>query len=279
MSNTQLGNGEREMTSFATRSEGTELLDVALAAARAGAQVLSAGALAAPEITVKGERGNLVTNVDVAAERAVREVLEVRRPGDQVTGEELPDTVPSQAGLRWSIDPLDGTTNFTRGIPYYATSVGVVDGDGCWLAGAVIAPALDKCYFGSVGGGAWLADSRGVRRLTGPTSDDGGARLLGMGYSYSAKTRAEQYAMTADLMAGYTDARSLGSAALAVCAVAEGTLDGYVETDLAEYDWAGAAVIAEAAGLQVVRPTAMSPALRVEVACANSVKYRQNECS
>ncbi|WP_163750390.1 inositol monophosphatase family protein [Mycolicibacterium helvum] len=241
-----------------------ELLDVALAAARAGARVLRDGALGAPQITVKGERGNLVTDVDVAAERAVREVLAARRPGDEVTGEELPDSASAGSALRWSIDPLDGTTNFTRGIPYYATSVGVVDGDGCWLAGAVIAPELDKCYFGSLDGGAWLADSTGVRQLTGPAQDGEGARLLGMGYSYSAQIRAGQYAMTAELMAGYTDARALGSAALAVCAVAEGALDGYIETDLAEYDWAAGAVIAEAAGLRVVRPTASSPMLRIE---------------
>jgi myo-inositol-1(or 4)-monophosphatase len=241
----------------------TELLDVALAAARAGAAVLQDGARGALRVDVKGEQGNLVTDVDVAAERAVRDVLLARRPADQVTGEELPEFDGGGALVRWSIDPLDGTTNFTRRIPYYATSVGAVGADGTWLVGAVVAPALDKTYFGSVGGGAWLADQDGVRRLTGPTGETG-ARLLGMGYSYSEEIRASQFAMTADLMLGYTDSRALGSAALAVCAVAEGALDGYVETDLAEYDWAAGAVIAEQAGLRVTRPTANSSALRIE---------------
>ncbi len=242
-----------------------QLADVALEAARKGAAVLRAGADGELHITEKGERGNLVTDVDVAAEHAVREVIGTRRPHDQITGEELPAASADPGAIRWSIDPLDGTTNFTRGMPYYATSVGVVHVDGTWLAGAVVAPALDKAYFGHLGGGAWLADSKGVRRLNGPVQSTS-ARLLGVGYSYSAEVRAGQYSMTAELMRGYTDARALGSAALAVCAVADGSLDGYIETDLAEYDWAGAAVVAQEAGLRVQRPSAASSELRVEPA-------------
>jgi myo-inositol-1(or 4)-monophosphatase len=240
-----------------------ELADVALEAARSGAEILTGFLSRGFDISVKGEAGNLVTDADVAAERAVRSVLARRRADDQVTGEELPATAAQDAGLRWSIDPLDGTTNFTRGIPYYATSVGAVASDGTWMTGAVVAPALRKTYYAYRGGGAWIADDGGVRRLTGPRPGSA-ARLLGIGYSYSAETRSAQYAMTADIMRGYHDARALGSAALAVCAVAEGVLDGYIETDLAEYDWAGAAVIAEEAGVHVERPSANSSMLRVE---------------
>ncbi|WP_243841313.1 inositol monophosphatase [Mycobacterium sp. DL592] len=240
-----------------------ELLDVALAAARRGALVLTSGAQGIVQITTKGDDGNLVTNVDVEAERAVRDVIESRRPDDEITGEELPPTGSQHhAGIRWSIDPLDGTTNFTRGIPYYATCVGAVDAEGRWLAGAVVAPALAKTYFAHRGAGAWLADGAGVRRLTGP--GNGGARVLGMGYSYSAEVRTEQFAAVGQQMRGYTDARILGSAALAICAVAEGALDGFVETDLGEHDWAAAAVIAEEAGLRVSRPGPGSSALAVE---------------
>ncbi|MEZ0355846.1 inositol monophosphatase [Mycobacterium sp. SA01] len=241
-----------------------ELLDVALAAARSGADVLAAGARGELQITTKGEQGNLVTNVDVAAEHAVRGVIDARRPADEITGEELPPAGRQTAQVRWSIDPLDGTTNFTRGIPYYATCVGAVDADGRWLAGAVVAPALGKTYFAHRGGGAWLADSGGVRRLTGPDGHRG-ARLLGMGYSYSADVRREQFTLTAQQMRDYTDARIFGSAALAICAVAEGAIDGFVETDLAEHDWAAAAVIAEEAGLAVSRPVAGSSAVAVEL--------------
>ncbi|WP_059019961.1 inositol monophosphatase family protein [Mycobacterium sp. M26] len=241
-----------------------ELLDVALAAARAGAEVLTAGVRATLDVTTKGEAGNLVTDIDVAAEQAVRTVIEARRPVDGVTGEELPPTSPRDtAAVRWSIDPLDGTTNYIRGFPYFATCVGAVDTAGDWVAGVVAAPALAKTYFASRGSGAWLADHRGVRRLTGPARDPG-ARLLGMGFSYSAQMRAQQFTETAEHMQHYTDARILGSAALAICAVAEGTLDGFIETDLGEHDWAAAAVVAEQAGLHVERPGPHSRALRVE---------------
>ncbi|WP_081681912.1 inositol monophosphatase [Mycobacterium sp. URHD0025] len=242
-----------------------ELADVALEAARAGAAVLRSRPRASATVTVKGDRGDLVTDVDVAAERAVRAVLSSRRPDDHVTGEELPGTVPDGARVRWSIDPLDGTTNFTRGIPYYATSVGAVCiRTGLWLAGAVDAPVLGKTYYAYRGGGAWLADGTGVYRLTGPAlGDDGAARLLGMGYAYSADVRRAQCGMTAEMMAGYTDARALGSAALAICAVAEGALDAYVESHLGEYDWAAAALVAEEAGLTVRRPATVPDELRV----------------
>jgi myo-inositol-1(or 4)-monophosphatase len=129
-------------------------------------------------------------------------------------------------------------------------------------AGAVVAPVLAKTYFAHRDGGAWLADSRGIRRLTGP-ADGQGARLLGMGYSYSAEVRSEQFIATAEHMRAYTDARIFGSAALAICAVAEGAIDGFVETDLGEHDWAAAAVIAEEAGLRVSRPGPGSSALTV----------------
>lgn len=255
--------GHNQMTTAARMS--AELLDVALAAARCGADVLLAGARGTFQVTSKGdEAGNLVTDVDVAAEHAVRGVIQSRRPADEITGEELPPAGADQsARVRWSIDPLDGTTNFTRGIPFYATCVGAADADGQWLAGAVVAPALAKTYFAHRDGGAWLAADGTVRRLTGPVGGQG-ARVLGMGYSYSAEVRAEQFRAAAEQMRDYTDARILGSAALAICAVAEGALDGFVETDLGEHDWAAAAVIAEEAGLRVTRPAAGSTAVLVE---------------
>lgn len=240
-----------------------ELLETALNAANVGAAVLASGMTESLRIEAKGEIGNLVTQIDVLAERKVRAAIESRRPHDMVTGEELPSTTSAEAEMRWSVDPLDGTTNYIRGIPYFATSVGVCDlHTGEWLAGAVSAPALGKTYFASLGGGAWLEDSTGRRRLTGPRPDSG-ARLLGMGYSYSAEIRDRQYASTALLMRGFTDSRALGSAALAVCAVAEGAIDAYHETDLEEYDWAAGAVVAQEAGLIVTRPTDSDSALSV----------------
>lgn len=239
------------------------LLDVALRAAAAGAKVLERTAGVGLSIRTKGEAGNLVTDTDVAAEHAVRSVLLASRPLDRITGEELPDTEPDAAGIRWSIDPLDGTTNFVRGIPYFATSVGAVSvATGEWLVGAVAAPLLGRTYYASRGGGAWLLTNTGVRRLTGPHDRDD-ARILGTGISYTAQTRDTQYAQLPQAMTGFNDMRSLGAAALGICAVADGSLDGFVESDLGEYDWAAAALIAQEAGLHVLRPSDGIAGIRV----------------
>lgn len=234
-----------------------ELLEIAKTASLAGASVLSERADEPLEITVKGEAGNLVTNIDLAAEQVVRELITDRRPQDAITGEELDDYVNSLAEVRWSIDPLDGTTNYTRGAPYFCTSVAALHvPTNHWLVGAVTAPALGRTYFASRGGGAWLTTSQGLRRLDGPLAGRS-ARLLGLGFSYSQDVRVTQYAEIPQLMASFSDVRSLGSAALGLCEVADGRLDAFVESDLFEFDWAAGALIAEESGVVVQRPTGM----------------------
>ena len=82
--------------------------------------------------------GNLVTNIDLRAEEAVRVAIQSRRPHDMITGEELPSTTTTGAEVRWPIDPLDGTPDYIRAIPYIPTSVALSDlAIGVWLAGAV----------------------------------------------------------------------------------------------------------------------------------------------
>lgn len=239
------------------------LLHLARQAAAAGAEVLArrgAGALGA---TSKSSDSDWVTAFDVAAEQAVRSVIATSRPHDAITGEELgttapPEAIPGGAGIQWSVDPLDGTTNFIRGIVYYATSVAAADRDGTWLAGVVHAPALQRIYWASRGGGAWLSDRGEVRRLTGPRAERG--RLLATGFSYDSAVRADQAGELGALLEGFGDLRRLGSAALDLCMVADGTLDAFVERGLNEHDLAAGALIAEEAGVVVLRP-ALTPML------------------
>lgn len=237
-----------------TEKELTALLLHARSASAAGAATLNRYSGVTVAAQVKGEFGNVVTEADLAAERAVRQVLEQRRPEDAVSGEELA-TTGIGSRVRWSIDPLDGTTNFTRSIPFYCTSVAAYDAvERVWLVGAVDAPALDRRYWAARGQGAWRETAGHVQQLHGPrpvaiTS------LLGMGLSYSESVRAEQLASLPSLMAGFSDVRRLGSAALDLCLVADGTLDAYIEPDLSEHDWAAGAVIAREAGLAVETPT------------------------
>jgi myo-inositol-1(or 4)-monophosphatase len=237
----------------------SELLDVARQAAAAGAQVLSGRDGNALDPSNKGAAGDWVTAFDIAAEDAVRAVIAAARPGDIVTGEEQGTTRPAEStGYRWSIDPLDGTTNFIRNIVYYATSVAVADADGVWQAGVVNAPALGRVYYAARGQGAWLEERGALTRLEGPVSGRTG-QILATGFSYEPAVRSEQAAAFATLMDGFADVRRLGSAALDLCMVADGTHDAYGERGLNEHDFSAGALIAEEAGCWVRRPRLTSP--------------------
>ncbi|UXM93083.1 inositol monophosphatase family protein [Paenarthrobacter sp. JL.01a] len=245
-------------------TEVTELLAVAKRAAAAGAAVLARRSVSGTagdglQTTNKGEAGDWVTAFDVAAENAVREAILAERPGDTITGEEHGTTRPaSPSGYRWSIDPLDGTTNFIRNIVYYATSVAVADSDGVWLAGVVHAPALGRVYSAARGQGAHLETAGETTALVGPVPGRTGL-ILATGFSYDPGTRADQSAGLAQLMDGFADVRRLGSAALDLCLVADGTFDAYGERGLNEHDFAAGALIAEEAGCWVRRPRLTSP--------------------
>ncbi|MBG6083905.1 inositol monophosphatase family protein [Zhihengliuella flava] len=231
-----------------------ELLEVARAAAAAGAAVLAERA-GRPRTQTKSDGGDWVTEFDRRAEQAVREVIAAARPHDAITGEEYGHTEPEEpSGTEWSIDPLDGTTNFVRGIVYYATSVAVRDAEGTWLAASVNAPALGLEYYAARGTGAYRADAAGPpQRLSGPDRQTDGP-LIATGFGYSHQRHVGQVAALGALMPGFANMRRLGSAALDVCLVADGTLDAYAEFGTHLHDWSAAMLIAEEAGVPVMRP-------------------------
>ncbi|MDQ0851076.1 myo-inositol-1(or 4)-monophosphatase [Arthrobacter sp. B3I9] len=235
------------------------LLELARAAAAAGAAVLAGRNAAQLGASNKGDPGDWVTAFDLAAEKAVRGVLNSARPRDTITGEEGGTVLPDSAsGYRWSVDPLDGTTNFIRNIVYYGTSVAVADPDGAWLAGVVNAPALGRTYYASRGGGAWLEENGRQTQLFGPVPGRHG-QILATGFNYDPGVRAEQAEGLGLLMDGFADVRRLGSAALDLCLVADGTIDAFGERGLNEHDFAAGALIAEEAGCWVRRPRLTSP--------------------
>ncbi|BBY16253.1 inositol monophosphatase family protein [Mycolicibacterium litorale] len=231
-----------------------ELEDLATAAAQTGAQLCLMRMGEPITVSTKSAAGDVVTPVDRAAEEAVRAVLLDERPADSLLGEELPAHCGT-SGLEWVIDPLDGTTNYTRLIPYFATSVAVRrTSDGAWLAGAVSAPALGATWSAARGGGAQLRSpaQRAVLPLQLPATT---ARLIGTGLSYDPGRRRRQVRELGALLADYTDMRRFGAAAVDLCLVAQGSLHAFVEDDLAVHDWAAGALIAEEAGATVYRPT------------------------
>jgi myo-inositol-1(or 4)-monophosphatase len=235
------------------------LLRLAQAAAAAGAAVLAGRDADGLDVSNKGDSGDWVTAFDLAAEAAVRNVIMTARPLDIITGEEGGTVLPANpSGYRWSVDPLDGTTNFIRNIVYYGTSVAVADPAGVWLAGVVNAPALGRTYYASRGHGAWREEQGRLTQLVGPVPGRTG-QILATGFSYDPAVRAEQAAGLAGVMAGFADVRRLGSAALDLCLVADGTHDAYGERGLNEHDFAAGALIAEEAGCWVRRPRLTSP--------------------
>ncbi|WP_150462257.1 inositol monophosphatase family protein [Nesterenkonia ebinurensis] len=241
------------------------LLSIARQAADAGAAVLTerdAVALAGQPldgsghgITTKSSDSDFVTDFDRRAEEAVRSVISHHRPHDVISGEEYGTTeVSDPSGYRWSIDPLDGTTNFVRGIVYYGTSVGVQAPNGEWVVGVVVAPALQKQWWALKGEGAWTARTGSDPvRLAGPKGNLGSG-LLATGFGYDPARKAQQVATVAALNEHFGNIRRLGAAALDICMVAEGAQDAYAEYGIQEHDWAGGAVVAEEAGVDVYRP-------------------------
>ena len=186
---------------------------------------------------------DLVTSTDRASERWLVEHILAARPEDGVLGEEGADR-PGSSGVRWIVDPIDGTVNFVLGLPQYAVSV-AAEVDETVVAGAVANVVTGELFHGWTGGGAYLGD----RPLRGPRAVPLERAVIGTGFSYSAEVRSRQIAVVARLLPRIADIRRLGSASLDLCAVAAGRLDGYFEAGLSPWDCAAGLVIAAEAGV------------------------------
>lgn len=231
-----------------------QILKCALNAAQVGAAELQRRLGGPLDVQSKTSAEDKVTDADLASERLVREAISLLRPEDSISGEEFSEHVGESAQVRWSIDPLDGTVNYTRELPFFATSVGAQRIDtGEWIAGAIVAPVLGVTYFAKRGGGAWVTRNGTTSQIFGPPSDRQ-TKILATGFSYSALERDLQFQKLTSLMVDFVDLRRMGSAALDICMVAEGSIDVYYEKHIKEHDWAAAMLIAEEAGQKVKRP-------------------------
>jgi myo-inositol-1(or 4)-monophosphatase len=194
---------------------------------------------------------DIVTAADRESEDLIRGRIAQARPGDGFFGEESEATA-SSSGLTWIVDPIDGTVNYLYGIPAYAVSVAVVEGDpdpNTWraLASAVVNPASGELYSASAGGGSFLGNSR----LKVATGKQLSLALVGTGFSYDSRRRGLQAEAVSMLIPRVRDIRRIGSAALDLCSVASGRLDAYYEKGLKPWDHAGGALVAAEAGVKV----------------------------
>jgi len=223
-----------------------ELLDVARAAARAAAPgLLERFGARAAGVQSKSSPTDLVSEADVEAEAAIRAVLAERRPGDGIMGEEG-DDIPGSTGLRWVVDPLDGTTNYLYGNPQWCISV-ACEG----RAGVVLDPVRGE-EFAAVAEGPATLDGEPLESRADAGARDGLAHaLVATGFGYEAEVRARQAELLTRLLPRVRDVRRAGAAALDLAWLAAGRVDAYFEFGVQAWDVAAGTVICEAVGLQV----------------------------
>jgi myo-inositol-1(or 4)-monophosphatase len=194
---------------------------------------------------------DIVTFADRQTEQLIRSRLADARPGDGFLGEES-GAERGTSGLTWVVDPIDGTVNYAYGLPFYAVSIAVVEGEPdplSWraLAGCVVNPVGGEVFTAAEGSGAHL----GRERIRVAPSVEPGQALLATGFSYTPERRTAQAAAVARYIASVRDIRRIGVAALDLCYVAAGRLNAYAESGLNPWDQAAGVLIAREAGARV----------------------------
>jgi myo-inositol-1(or 4)-monophosphatase len=218
-------------------------LELAERVARAAGEVLMSYYGRAPEgLASKTSETDLVSDADLEAERAVRELLEAERPQDGLLAEEGSDSA-GESGRRWIVDPLDGTINFLYGFPAWAVSVALEDANRV-AVGVVHSPVHAETFSAVIGEGARLNGRplhvREQRRLE--------RAMVATGFSYEAERRAEQAEVIRRLLPSARDIRRAGAAALDLAWLAAGRVDAFYERGLRAWDCAAGELLVREAG-------------------------------
>ncbi len=260
-----------------------ELLRIAREAATAAGRLLASWRRdGRPDVVeVKSSPTDVVTEMDRKSEALITGHIRAVRPADTVLGEEGGQTggdLPGEAGsaaVRWVVDPLDGTVNYLYGLPDWSVSIAAEVG-GTVVAGVVEVPRHGETFTATAGGGAWLHRDGDVGPLHCNTGVALSQALVGTGFGYAAERRRVQGEVAAALLPHVRDIRRGGSAAVDLCSVAAGRLDGFYERGLNYWDYAAGGLIAREAGALVggLDGRAESPAMTV---AAGPGLYRQLE--
>jgi myo-inositol-1(or 4)-monophosphatase len=244
----QVNGGEKLVASNAlATADGERLLDVAVEAAHAAAAVIRARASDVGDIVWRMKRpADFVSEVDTDAEHRIREVVERHVPGAVVVGEELSPQLVAGEGITFIADPLDGTTNFLHGYPWYAVSIGVL-ANGRLEAGVVLDVPKGDLFTARRGAGA----HRNERPIAVSRNDDPSRALIGTGFPFKNPELLDGYQRQfAAVMSATAGIRRAGSAALDLCDVACGRFEAFWELMLAPWDIAaGVLIVREAGGI------------------------------
>lgn len=254
-----------------------DLLALARSVAReAGALVAQMRAEGVQVADTKSSIVDVVTAADRASEELIRARVVAARPQDGFLGEEGA-SVQGTSGLRWIVDPIDGTVNYLYGLPNYCVSVAVArtstGPDGRTIddvvAAVVFNPVTGDEYTAMLGGGAHRNGLPIVVRPVPPLAQ----ALVATGFGYDSEVRARQGAAVARMLPYVRDIRRLGSCALDLCAVAAGECDAYVEEGPAAWDHAAGALVAREAGARF--EALMLPSGRDLLVCAPESGWSQ----
>ena len=219
-----------------------ELRDLAARIAHEGADLAREMRPGVAVADTKTSATDVVTEADRAVEELIRRRITTERPGDAILGEEG-DDLPGTSGVRWVIDPIDGTVNYLYGLPECAVSV-AAEIDGVVHAGVVVTIPDGRTYAAALGHGA-TCDGRPIAVRPSPPLAE---RLVLTGFGYERDVRIHQAACIAALLPEVRDIRRMGSSALDLCHVADGSADAYVEAGPHPWDWSAAGLVLREAG-------------------------------
>jgi myo-inositol-1(or 4)-monophosphatase len=200
-------------------------------------------------IDTKSTSSDVVSAMDRDAEAMIIADLLGARPTDGLLGEEGGER-PGTSGVRWVVDPLDGTVNYLHRLPMWGVSIAAeIDGRG--EVGVVHVPEFEESYLAVRGAGAWLIRDGQGERLSGSDCPGLAAAIVATGFGYAAQRRLRQAEVVAGLITQVSDVRRIGAAVVDFCWLARGRLDAYYEAGLNPWDMAAGGLIAEEAGLVV----------------------------
>lgn len=217
-----------------------------LKAVQAGGHVLKSYFQGEFKISSKSSINDLVTEADLASEKAIIEIIKAAFPGHFILSEEAGE-IRMDSEYKWLIDPIDGTVNFANGIPLCCVSIGV-EKEGKMLMGAVYNPVLNEFFFAEKGSGSTLNDKKIA--VSAKTSVSNSCLVTGFPYSYLDAPDGPLVVFERLIRKGIP-VRRLGSAAIDLCWVASGRFDGFYEHNLQAWDSAAGSLIVEEAGGRV----------------------------
>lgn len=241
----------------ASETEGEHLVAVAIEVAELAADLVRKSVGKAAAAGTKSSPTDVVTATDVESESLIRRELLDRCPGSTIVGEELDDDHGKNT-VGWIVDPIDGTVNFLYDLPVVSVSIAAKVGD-VTVAGVVVDIIRRETFSAALGRGARRNGTLTRARDT-PSLEHA---LIGTGFSYSSERRAQQSAILNRLLPASRDIRCMGSAALNLCWVGCGRLDGYYEHDTKLYDFAAGDIIAREGTARVELPASNGQSLSV----------------